>query len=814
MDLMPVDKSLELRMSDAGESATGGNTANPVSPTEKIHSLLRGRYKLAIGLGVSLAIAFGVLGAIFGHVQYQSLAEVRCNPVVPSVMYQTVDPNKQALPMFNSYVDTQAQLLQSERVLDMAMSSDLWKQTGLGNSPDDIDTVQTNLTITHDSQSYLILIQFLSGRPAAAQAGLQAILNAYKKLYGESDAENTQRRLEILGGLRNNLNADYQAKRQAVRDAAEQVGTMDLDKQYDVEFSEYSKYETTLKDLELQLAMASVASPTTQKSNGADMDADDLAAQDHDLATMIATKQSMQEQVAILREQGYLPNHPKYQAAKAQLDVLTKLINDRVASYNKKLDSGQLAVNTNTSSGAANPLPRLTPSQLKAQIERVRQLFDQANKDLMTLGTERLHMQSLKQDETDAKAKLDAVQNEISEINVESNITGRIEIDPASQPVVFKKSRPIKFATLGVFGGLGIGFGFVMLIGLIDRRFRSPADAKLQNSPMLGILPNLPDDLSDPEQAAITAHYVHQIRTLLQIWDSSRGKQVFSVTSPVSGTGKTSLSLALGVSFAAASKTLLIDCDLVSGGLTYRANAIVKRKIGRILQKEGLLSDRQLEEALRLAHGSRRRLGEILVELGYLKESDLTQALVAQQKADVGLIDAINGENLDECIAETGIANLYVLALGSASAQHISRITPQAIRKLLHECRERFDTILIDSGPVPGSLEASVVAAEVDGVILCVSRGEQRPLAERCVEHLYSLGARVAGVVFNRARTEDMMLDGTTIRSSQPMTSDAGTLRQSARFGPMARAVASAAVQDEEANGKNGNETQESNRKT
>jgi Mrp family chromosome partitioning ATPase len=414
-------------------------------------------------------------------------------------------------------------------------------------------------------------------------------------------------------------------------------------------------------------------------------------------------------------------------------------------------------------------------------------------------------MQSLKDEEADAKAKLDDVQNHLDQLNVENQITGRIDVDDASAAQVFKKSRPFKFAGMGVFGGLALGFGFVLFIGLMDRSFRSPADAKMhmQNSPMLGVLPNLPDDLSDPEQAAVTAHYVHQIRTLLQIWDAGRGKQVFSVTSPVSGTGKTSLTLALGVSFAAASRTLLIDCDLVGGGLTQRANSIVKRKIGRILQKEGLLTDRQLEDALHLANGSRRRLGEILVELGYLKESELTQALVTQQKASIGLIDAINGESLDECIAETGISNLHILPLGSATAQHISRLTPQTIRRLLDQCRERFDTVLIDSGPIPGSLEASAVASEVDGVILCVSRGEQRPLAERCVQHLHSLGARVAGIVFNRARTEDMVLDGTTIRSSQPMSSDAGSMRQSAKFGPMARAVA-AAAQGEEGNG-NGN---------
>jgi len=316
----------------------------------------------------------------------------------------------------------------------------------------------------------------------------------------------------------------------------------------------------------------------------------------------------------------------------------------------------------------------------------------------------------------------------------------------------------------------------------------------MRSSPMLGILPNLPDDLSDPEQAALTAHFVHQIRTLLQIWEGSNDKQAFSITSPVSGTGKTSLTLALGVSFAAAdSKTLLIDCDIIGGGLTARANAIVKRKIGKILQKEGVITAKQLDEALKVASGKRARLGEILMELGYVTENDVNSALVQQQKASVGLLDVIGGESLDECVAETGIPNLWVLPLGSAKAQHASKLSPLAMRRVVQECRKRFDTILIDTGPVPGSLEASVVAAQVDGVILCVSRGEQRPLAEKSVDHLLSIGAKVAGVVFNRARSEDMTIYSTTLRTSLPQDNGkgGGEAAKSSRFGPMARAVAS-----------------------
>ena len=59
---------------------------------------------------------------------------------------------------------------------------------------------------------------------------------------------------------------------------------------------------------------------------------------------------------------------------------------------------------------------------------------------------------------------------------------------------------------------------------------------------------------------------------MLQINNSvMRDKRAFSVTSASSGDGKTSLTLALGLSFAASgSRTLLIDSDLVGAGLTAR----------------------------------------------------------------------------------------------------------------------------------------------------------------------------------------------------------------------------------------------------
>jgi Mrp family chromosome partitioning ATPase len=120
-----------------------------------------------------------------------------------------------------------------------------------------------------------------------------------------------------------------------------------------------------------------------------------------------------------------------------------------------------------------------------------------------------------------------------------------------------------------------------------------------------------------------------------------------------------------------------------------------------------------------------------------------------------------------------------------------------ALRSVIKQARELYDTVLIDTGPVPGSLEASAVAAAADAVVLVVSRGEQRPLAEKSIRHLHDIGASVAGLVFNRAEQRDMDLTATTgrlgsyERSVLPSRDGQAAERAEApKLGPVALAVA------------------------
>src|SRR5205814_1255954 len=259
----------------------------------------------------------------------------------------------------------------------------------------------------------------------------------------------------------------------------------------------------------------------------------------------------------------------------------------------------------------------MTLEQLKHRLKNYKEEHDKRTEEAMAMGRTMLDIEKLKREVADAEADIAETAHRITQLQLEQNPAERIDIRSFGERPLMTKDSRAAYAVAGSMAGMGMGFAIMMLLGLLDRSFRSLDDArKSVRMPLLGILPNLPEDLSDPDQAATAAHCVHQIRTLLQL-SGGREKRVFAITSPAAGTGKTSLTLSLGVSFAASNcKTLVIDCDIVGGGLTARVDTIVRRKIGDILRRHDLLTVEQLSSALKVAEDSDKKLGEVLVELG------------------------------------------------------------------------------------------------------------------------------------------------------------------------------------------------------
>jgi Mrp family chromosome partitioning ATPase len=491
--------------------------------------------------------------------------------------------------------------------------------------------------------------------------------------------------------------------------------------------------------------------------------------------------------ISQLEATGVGANMPMRTSAAAMLAATERQIEDR-----KRELAGDPSSNSSTSSAPAGETIAAKKIRLEAQRESLQSNLDGLTKQISEV--EKLRVQ-----EAHIQRDLEATEESIHQRKVETQ-TFRLDQSIPDRPLVPYHDLRIAFSAGGGIGGILIAFGVMAFAGFMDRRVLDPADTNKDGRryPVLGVLPQLPEDLANPEQVAVAAHGVHEIRNRLQLADpGGAGQQVFAITGAVAGSGKTSLTLGLGLSFASAGcNTLIIDGDLVGGGLSSRINAIVRRKIGQVLLREGLVTVEQLQQALTQGRASGRRVGEMLVQLGYVAEADLLAAIERQGRDAVGLLDAIGGENLDDCTIATGIANLTALPLGAATSVHAGMISGAAMGGLIDRARREFDIILIDTGPIPGSIEASIAAANADTVVLVVARGDTRPDVERSLSYLRQLPVRFAGLVFNRARKRDIERYGSSrVSNSESQNPEADVpsveLPGSLRFGPIPRSVVS-----------------------
>lgn len=89
-------------------------------------------------------------------------------------------------------------------------------------------------------------------------------------------------------------------------------------------------------------------------------------------------------------------------------------------------------------------------------------------------------------------------------------------------------------------------------------------------------------------------------------------------------------------------------------------------QLGQILKQWRLVDDKQISDALKVSEGTRKRIGEVLVQLGHVSENDVAKALASQfglEFVDLDQPNVINKENL-HLIPEDMIKRFLILPLG------------------------------------------------------------------------------------------------------------------------------------------------------
>jgi capsular exopolysaccharide synthesis family protein len=194
---------------------------------------------------------------------------------------------------------------------------------------------------------------------------------------------------------------------------------------------------------------------------------------------------------------------------------------------------------------------------------------------------------------------------------------------------------------------------------------------------------------------ALVEESVDSLRTSLVLPDARKDTQVLAVASAVHGEGKTTIASQLAVSIARSTgeRTLLIDADMRSPDVHH----------------------------------------------------------VFQVPLEPGLCKVLDGRcSLDDAIVTTWSDHVHLLPAGLLHKSPHFLIGKGSFGSLLHELRQRYRYIVVDTPPVLSASEALVVAKHVDEVVICAMSGRSREHQVRLAHsRLVAAGIRPVGGVLS-----------------------------------------------------------------
>ena len=118
---------------------------------------------------------------------------------------------------------------------------------------------------------------------------------------------------------------------------------------------------------------------------------------------------------------------------------------------------------------------------------------------------------------------------------------------------------------------------------------------------------------------------------------------------------------------------------------------------------------------------------------------------------NIGLTNYLTTEmQLDDVIRSTTVENLSVLPSGILPSDAVGILNSQRMSDMISELKLRYDIVFLDSPPMLGVSDASVLASEVDQTIIVVQhRRFPRAMLTRVKQAILGVGGTVLGVVLN-----------------------------------------------------------------
>lgn len=676
-----------------------GAEQHHTNPFVVIHRHLRGKYILVIVLGLLFGVVGGSMGYMSRNPMYASTGIIRIKPELPKVLFESEQST--APRMFTSFVNTQAQLVSSVEVIRLAMESDPIKKLEMerGIFFDDLERVQDRLRVRTDTRAQeIIRVSYEHTDPVVSQAIVSAVLRAYIQKHGKEGSIKDPDVINVLRDRRNELQSIIDRKSDRIGDILREYNTENLDPLIEETSMQVRSLE---REKALLTGYLNGFSQEGGEASNAPQTAEEAARGDTRMRTLLEQRDALVEnRTQMMVAEGLREEHRDVRRVTMMIDNIQKTIDERL----EQLQTGEDLVLYDEEN---NPVSN--ESELRNQRAQVQSELTRMTERAKTVFEASLELNQLREEKAQGLESLLQVEQRLTMIETESkleesnSVSGKISVaQPATLARAPTSDPRIKMAGAGFVGLGSVPVIIILVLGYLSHRVNYSDDEVLTGAQagIVGMLPDLGNSLEDQELASASAFAVHQIRSQLQIKNADEGACVYGVTSPAPGDGKTSLIIAMGLSFAeSGSRTLLLDLDFIGRGLS--------------------------------------------VHFGHSRAPSLADRLGEK-------------EEVAELIQETEFPGLSILPAGYGDDLRVSKLSPKTVQALLGPLKEQFDTILIDTGPILGSVEAAFVSPQADGVLLVVGRGQYKPLIKKAIDQIHAVDGTIAATIFNRASMHEI----------------------------------------------------------
>lgn len=681
-----------------------GDESGAVNPLELVRDRLEGRWIYAILCSLLLGATAAAAAWFIAPINYTAEALLKGNSKNETIV-QSIEETGDSKG-FNVFLQTQVMLLKSPDVLERAINSDpmqlLLDQRGRNTL---ILQIENGLWAEVTGETELVKVRYTDADAPASATITNAVLNSYIALHGSLDSDRRSRTKQQLRSFKTENRTQAESKRQQQQNLlrSSKYGIADI-----------GNFTTDNANRMAELdAEGKVIEETIRKlrdrigRQGRELRGDDIA---------FPTKAQLEEYEPNLKtlQQDIDRTKIEYDQLSSRLSSehrTVRIIESTIRSMQQNLERRTTETMSRWYEG---PGKEQTYDKLQEKVRKIAEKRDAIRDEIDEMNAMRDRYDELQRSIDDLDTEFAVLDDRLRGIEFEEDaLEERISIAQYAQiPTTSTKDKRPQIAAVAFTGSVIAVFGLFFLLGTVDQRAFAVRQLQTDKSRFqcLGVVPDTGPSTEDKEALDIAMGCIHRLRNRLQSLNVGTGDRgyVMLISSPFQGDGKTTIATLLGWSYAEAGyRTCMVDCDFIGRSLSHQFG-----KLG-----------------------------------------------------SEGLKESIKSGSVMENVIQVGDSRLSILPIGLDDGINAEHVPTDSIRNLLDQLRNEFDMVIMDTGPLSGSIESTPIAITVDGVLLTLRKGRSRLPLKRCVEELRELGAPYLGVILNYADRSDYRHFSSTSKS-------------------------------------------------